>query len=406
MPLYSYRATDSMGKIIEGNMEAQGEKAVVDRLHTLGYIPIKIGLPGEGSLLSRDIRWDFFFKKVSWSDVLGFTQGLATLLNAGLPMDRSLSILVEITEKQEFKKILEEIVKDVEGGSTLATALGKHPKVFSKLYVNMVRAGEAGGFLTSSLEQLAKYLGSAQELRNYIISAMIYPIILSAVGGISIVILLTFVVPRFAQIFSHTGTLLPLPTQILLGFSSMVRDYWWAIMGLFGVCYWCFKRYTRTDQGRLTWDRLKLRFILVGNLIRKIEVSRFSRTLGTLIKSGIPILSAINIVQETLGNKVINRSMDNVYKVVKEGGRMSEILRRDSLFPLLAVHMVMVGEESGNLDDMLLHIADNYENEVRTDVKRLVSLLEPAMILFMGMVVGFIVISTLLAIFSVNEMPF
>lgn len=406
MPLYFYRATDSMGKIIEGNMEAQGENLVVDRLHTLGYIPIKIGLPGEGGLLSRDIRWDFFFRKVSRSDVLGFTQGLATLLNAGLPMDRSLSIFVQITEKQEFKKILGEIVKDVEGGSSLAVAVGKHPKVFSKLYVNMVRAGETGGFLTSSLNQLVKYLGSAQDLRNYIISAMIYPIILSAVGGISVIILLTFVVPRFAQIFSHTGTPLPLPTQILLGFSSMVRDYWWAIMGLFGACYWGFKRYTRTDQGGLKWDRSKLKWILVGNLIKKIEVSRFSRTLGTLIKSGIPILSAINIVQETLGNKVISRSMDNVHKVVKEGGRMSEILGRDNLFPLLAVHMVMVGEESGNLDDMLLHIADNYENEVRTDVKRLVSLLEPAMILFMGMVVGFIVISILLAIFSVNEMPF
>lgn len=406
MPLYFYRATDSMGKIIEGNMEAQGENLVVDRLHTLGYIPIKIGLPGEGGLLSRDIRWDFFFRKVSRSDVLGFTQGLATLLNAGLPMDRSLSIFVQITEKQEFKKILGEIVKDVEGGSSLAVAVGKHPKVFSKLYVNMVRAGETGGFLTSSLNQLVKYLGSAQDLKNYIISAMIYPIILSAVGGISVIILLTFVVPRFAQIFSHTGTPLPLPTQILLGFSSMVRDYWWAIMGLFGACYWGFKRYTRTDQGGLKWDRSKLKWILVGNLIKKIEVSRFSRTLGTLIKSGIPILSAINIVQETLGNKVISRSMDNVHKVVKEGGRMSEILGRDNLFPLLAVHMVMVGEESGNLDDMLLHIADNYENEVRTDVKRLVSLLEPAMILFMGMVVGFIVISILLAIFSVNEMPF
>lgn len=406
MPLYFYRATDSLGKIIEGNMEAQGENVVVDRLHTLGYIPIKIGLPGEGGLLSRDIRWDFFFRKVSRSDVLGFTKGLATLLNAGLPMDRSLSIFVQITEKQEFKKILEEIVKDVEGGSSLAVAVGKHPKVFSKLYVNMVRAGETGGFLTSSLNQLVKYLGSAQDLKNYIISAMIYPIILSAVGGISVIILLTFVVPRFAQIFSHTGTPLPLSTQILLGFSGMVRDYWWAIMGLFGACYWGFKRYTRTDQGGLKWDRSKLKWILVGNLIKKIEVSRFSRTLGTLIKSGIPILSAINIVQETLGNKVISRSMDNVHKVVKEGGRMSEILRRDNLFPLLAVHMVMVGEESGNLDDMLLHIADNYENEVRTDVKRLVSLLEPAMILLMGMIVGFIVISILLAIFSVNEMPF
>lgn len=406
MPLYSYRATDSMGKIIEGNMEAQGERVVVDRLHKLGYIPIKIGLPGEGGILSRDIKWDFFSKRVSRGDALAFTHALATLLNAGLPMDRSLSILVQIAEKQELKNLLEEIVKDVGGGSTLSAALGKHPKVFSRLYVNMVRAGEAGGFLTDSLQQLAKYLESAQDLRDYITSAMIYPAILTGVGGISVIVLLTFVVPRFAQIFSHTGTPLPLPTQILLGFSSMVRDYWWAILGAFGALYWGFKRYTRTDQGRLKWDRWKLQRILVGNLIKKIEVSRFARTLGTLIKSGIPILSGITIVQEILGNKVISSSMDNVHKTVKEGGQMSEVLRKDNLFPLMAVHMVNVGEESGNLDEMLVHVADNYENEVRTDVKRLVSLLEPAMILFMALVVGFVVISILLAIFSVNEMPF
>lgn len=406
MPVYTYKATDSMGKTIEGNMEAQGEKAVVDRLHTLGYIPIKISLPKQRTPLAKEIRWDFFFRKISSGDVLSFTQGLATLLKAGLPMDRSLSILVGLTEKQEFKQIVEEILRDVQGGSTFASALSKHPKVFSRLYVNMIKAGETGGFLTDSLDQLAKYLGDVQELKSYITSALIYPIILTAVGGISVIILLTFVIPRFAQIFSHTGTPLPLPTQLLLGFSSAVRNYWWAIIIVSGICYWTFRRFIRTQEGRLKWDRFKLGWVIVGSIIRKIEVSRFARTLGTLIKSGVPILSAISMVQETMENEVISRSMENVYTEVKRGGRMSESLEKDNIFPSMAIHMVTVGEESGSLDDMLLHIAENYENEVRTEVKRLVSLLEPALILFMGLVVGFVVISMLLAIFSVNEMPF
>lgn len=404
MPLFSYKATNTLGRTVEGTMEAQGERAVVDRLHSLGYIPIRIAQPSENLSFSEQLRFGRF-RGVSAGDTLNFTQQLCTLLKAGLPMDKSLGILTELAEKQALKEIIEEILKDVQGGSTLANALTKHPKAFSRLYVNMVRAGEAGGFLPKALEQTLGYLESAQELKNYIISAIIYPVILSAVGGMSIIVLLTFVIPRFAQIFSQTGGELPLATRFLLDLSSLLREYWWLmLLSLVGV-YWAFKAYIGAEEGRLKWDSWKLKWFLLGNLIRKIEVSRFCRTLGTLIKSGIPILSAISIARETLGNAVMNRSMEDVYREIKEGGKMADVLRKAKLFPAIAVHMIRVGEESGELDGMLLNIAGSFENEVRTDVKRLVNLLEPAMILFMAVVVGFVVISMLLAIFSVNELP-
>lgn len=403
MPFYLYRATNAMGKTIEGGMEAQGERAVVDRLHSLGYIPVKISLPKEASSLLKTLGQA---QKVSAVDSLNFTQELCTLLNAGFPMDRSLSVLVELTEKPRFKNIIKEILRDVEGGSTLAKALGKHPDAFSRLYVNMVMAGETGGFLPKSLEQLVIYLQGANELRNYVVSAMIYPAILSAVSGASIIILLAFVIPRFAQIFNKTGVSLPLATQILLVCSEFVRGYWWAILAILAAAYWSFQTYTASENGRLEWDRWKLRWVLIGNLVKKIEVARFCRTMGTLIKSGIPILSAISIARETLENSVIRNSLDSVHKEVKEGGRMADVLRRDGLFPALALHMITVGEESGDLDSMLLTVATTFEGQVRTDIKKLVNLIEPAMILFMGLTVGFIVLSMLLAIFSVNEMPF
>lgn len=404
MPLFSYKATDTLGRTVEGTMEAHGERAVVDRLHSLGYIPIRIAQPGEDVSFSRQLKFGRF-RGVSAGDVLNFTQQLCTLLKAGLPMDRSLGILSELAEQQALKEIVEEILKDVQGGSTLANALAKHPKTFSKLHVNMVRAGEAGGFLPKALEQILGYLESAQELRNYISAAMMYPVILSAVGGLSIIILLTFVIPRFAQIFSQTGGELPLATQFLLDVSHIMKGYWWLLLLSVAGVFWAFKAYTGVEEGRFKWDNWKLKWFLLGNLIRKIEVSRFCRTLGTLIRSGIPILSAISIARETLGNLVMNRSMEDVYREIKEGGKMADVLRKANLFPALAVHMIRVGEESGQLDGMLLNIASSFENEVRTDVKRLVNLLEPAMILFMAVVVGFVVISMLLAIFSINELP-
>lgn len=405
MPVYAYKATDFIGKTIEGSMEAQGEKAVVERLHSLGYIPVRISLPRDEDAAARPATWGQF-KSVTTADVLSFTQELHTLLNAGFPIDRSLAVLTELAEKPRLREITQEILTDVESGDTLAKALGKHPQVFSRLYINMVLAGEAGGFLPKALDQIITYLQGVNELKNYIVSAMIYPVILSAVSGISVVILLTFVIPRFAQIFGKTGVPLPAATQILLASSDFIRNYWWAILGTIIGAYWALKAYTADEERKLKWDKWKLEWIFVGGLIKKMEAGRFCRTLGTLIRSGIPILTAISIARETLENSIMRYSMESVYEQVKEGGRIAPVLKKDNFFPTLAIHMVSVGEESGDLDGMLLNIAATLENQVRTDIKRLVNLLEPAMILFMGLTVGFIVLSMLLAIFSVNEISF
>jgi type II secretory pathway component PulF len=270
----------------------------------------------------------------------------------------------------------------------------------------MVRAGEAGGVLEAVLSRLGEFLESAQELKDYIKSAMVYPIFLVSVGGLSIIILLTFVIPKFSIIFSDMGQTLPLSTRFLLGTSHLLQSYWWAILLVLGTGYFFLRKYLKTPAGRLKFDRKKMKFPLVGELIKKVEVARFARTLGTLTKSGVPILQALMLVKDILGNKVVSRAMENVYARVKEGDRLSKPLRDTGIFPPLAIQMITVGEETGRLDSMLLRVAESYEKMVRSMVKRLISLLEPAMILFMGLVVGFVVVSMLMAVFSMNEMPF
>ncbi len=409
MPTYSYKATDSAGKIVKGTLEAAQESGVVARLQDMGYIPIRI------SLAERDRRrLDFdlskniisIFKGISTKDVVSFTQDLSVLLEAGLPVDRALSTLIDVAEKEKFKEVIKDVLKSVQGGSYFSDALAKHPRVFSIFYVNMVRAGEAGGVLEAVLGRLGVFLESSQDLRDYIKSAMVYPIFLVFVGGISIIILLTFVIPKFSIIFSDMGQSIPLSTRFLLGLSEILRTYWLVILGGFGAIYFFLRRYIRTTAGRLKLDQYKMNFPVGGELIKKIEVARFARTLGTLTKSGVPILQALNLVKEIIGNKVIARSMEKIYERVKEGERLAKPLAEAGIFPLLAIQMITVGEETGKLDKMLLRVAETYEKVVRNMVKRFISFLEPAMILAMGLVVGFIVISMLMAIFSMSEMPF
>ena len=272
--------------------------------------------------------------------------------------------------------------------------------------VSMVRAGEAGGVLESVLSRLGEFLESAQELKDYIKSAMVYPVFLVGVGGLSIIILLTFVIPKFSIIFSDMGQTIPLSTQFLLGISHLLQSYWWAILAVLGGGYYFLRKYLNTPAGRLKFDRKKMKFPVVGDLIKKIEVARFARTLGTLTKSGVPILQALTLVKDILENRVISAAMENVYTRVKEGDRLSKPLRDTGIFPPLAIQMITVGEETGRLDRMLLRVAESYEKMVRNTVKRLISLLEPTMILLMGLVVGFVVVSMLMAVFSMNEMPF
>ncbi|MCF8129975.1 MAG: type II secretion system inner membrane protein GspF [Deltaproteobacteria bacterium] len=409
MATYSYKAADSTGKILTGVLDADTEKKVVTELQTRGLIPMRITLArGNGKALGLNLSGQLLslFNGVSSKDVMVFTQDLATLLEAGLPVDRALSLLIESADKERFKKVVGDILKTVQGGGYLSDALAKHPRAFTSFYVSMVRAGEAGGVLEAVLSRLGEFLESAQELKDYIKSAMVYPIFLVSVGGLSIIILLTFVIPKFSIIFSDMGQALPLSTQVLLGISHLLQSYWWAILLILGAGYFFLRKYLKTPSGRLKFDRKKMKFPFVGELVKKIEVARFARTLGTLTKSGVPILQALMLVKDILGNKVVSNAMEKVYARVKEGDRLSKPLRDTGIFPPLAIQMITVGEETGRLDSMLLRVAESYEKMVRNMVKRLISLLEPAMILLMGLVVGFVVVSMLMAVFSMNEMPF
>jgi len=409
MPTYSYKATDSAGKIVKGTLEAAQERGAVAKLQDMGYIPIRISLAErDRRRLDLDLSKNIIsiFKGISTKDVVSFTQDLSALLEAGLQVDRALSTLIDVAEKEKFKEVIKDILKTVQEGSYLSDALAKHPKVFSTFYVNMVRAGEVGGVLETVLGRLGDFLESSQDLRDYIKSAMVYPVFLVFVGGISIIILLTFVIPKFSIIFSDMGQSIPLTTRFLIGFSEILRTYWLIILGGFGAVYFFLRRYIRTAAGRLRLDKYKINFPVGGELVKKIEVARFARTLGTLTKSGVPILQALNLVKEIIGNQVIARSMGKIYERVKEGEMLTKPLGEAGIFPPLAIQMITVGEETGRLDEMLLRVAETYEKVVRSMVKRFISLLEPAMILGMGLVVGFIVISMLMAIFSMSEMPF
>jgi general secretion pathway protein F len=343
---------------------------------------------------------------VGIKDLLVFTQEFSTLISAGLPMDRSLNILGTLTENEKLRETTEDVLNQIEGGSSLAEALSQHPRIFSRLYVNMVKAGESGGFLEVILSRLAQYLQSIKEIREYLISVMIYPLILTIVSGISVAILVTFVIPRFARIFSDMGQAIPIPTQIMLTISHLVRSYWWAGLGVIALIYLGLKIYTQEEERKVRWDRFKLRWVAIGELIKKVEVARFSRTLGTLLQSGVSILPALNLAKEISQNRVISRSIAHVHDQLREGKAISRSLKETGVFPPLAVHMIGVGEETGRLDEMLIKVAETYEENVQNAIKRFVSLLEPLIILIMGLVVGFIVISMLLAIFSINEIPF
>jgi general secretion pathway protein F len=404
MPEFLYKATTLGGETVEGLMDGKDEESIIQGLHRLGYIPIRItsaqkkGAPFRlSSILPR---------RVGTKDLLVFTQELSTLISAGLPLDRSLGILGTLTENERLSEAAKDVLKRIEGGNSLAEALGNHPRIFPKLYVNMVKAGESGGFLEVILSRLAQYLQSTKEIRDYLISVMIYPLILMMVSGVSIVILMTFVIPRFARIFSDMGQAIPLSTQIMLSISYSIKSYWWIGLGIILMIYLGLRIYNQDEERRLRWDKFKLRWVAIGDLIKKVEVARFSRTLGTLIQSGVSILPALNLVKEISQNRVISRSIAHVHDQLREGKAISKSLEEAEVFPPLAVHLISVGEETGKLDAMLIKVAESYEENVRNTIKRFVSLLEPLIILVMGAVVGFIVISMLLAIFSINEIPF
>ena len=396
MPIFSYRATTPDGTIVEGVIEAADEPTAIDRLKNSGIIPLRINASSEGTKRK-------FTLKSTKGDMLTFTTELSALLSAGLPIDRSLNMLAEISESKEMKSVIHSILRSIREGGSFSDSLQKHPKVFSKLYVNMIRAGEVGGVLDVVLDKLNEFLESSKELKEHVFSAMIYPTILLATGGISIIILLLYVLPKFSTIFAEMGTSLPLPTQALIKFSNIMQSYWWILL-LSAVSGWlAFRNYIRTAAGRYRWDAFKLK--LMGDVIRKLETARFTRTLGTLLKSGVPLLQALKNSKDIINNQIIASTIDTVAKGAKEGKGIAGPLSHANVFPPLALSMIQVGEETGQLDTMLLKVADTYEKSLRTAMKRFIGFLEPALILGMGLIIGFIVLSMLMGIFSMTDMP-
>jgi general secretion pathway protein F len=403
MPVFTYRAADRRGQTVDGVMEAPDARAVIERLHREAYFPIKVAAQAD-----RQAWWSFSVggRRIRPRELMTMTQQLATLVEAGLPLDRALSILEELAGAGRVKTVVADLLHSVRGGSSLSDALAKHhPRPFSRLYINMVRSGEKGGVLESTLRRLAEFLEARAAFTEAVVSALIYPAVITTVGAAAIVFLMTFVVPRFASIFSDLGQTIPLPTQILLTTSMVLRTYWWVgvLVGLLAVLG--YRLWTGSPEGRLQRDRLLISLPLVGTLSLKIETARFARTLGTMLKSGVPVLGALAVVGDIMTNQVVGRSVVRLADTVKRGGTIAAALQEHLPFPPLAVHMVRVGEETGRLEEMLLKTAETFEAEVRTELRRMIGLLEPVVILGMGVVVGFIVVAMLLAITSINQVP-
>jgi len=404
VPLYHYKAVAPTGEEQEGEMEGLGQSAVVGRLQEMGLIPIRVEEATASTSTGNAGKSLFHSTRISQADIAIFTQEIATLLRAGLPLDRSLGILIGLSANPQVLQLLTQVRNDVRGGAALSAAMEAQTKVFSRFYINMIRAGEAGGALDVVLQRLSEFMERSKELRETVKSALIYPTILVGVAVLSVAVLLVWVVPQFTQMFEESGKALPLPTQIVIAAGDTVQHYWWAlILGVIGIYSW-FSRQMQQAGTRYKWDKRFLALPLVGDLVAKLEVARFARTLGTLIGNGVTLLTALSIAKETLNNTVMADGLGTVATQLKEGQGLGKPLMETGLFPKLAVHMVMVGEETGKLQEMLIRIADIYDREVQNAVKRMLALMEPVLILGLGLVIGGIIMSVLVAILSVNDL--
>jgi general secretion pathway protein F len=406
MALFQYRAADYSGKVVEGVMDADAEHGVVARLHDMGFVPLRIAASSEAAGRSGSASVSLFqHRRVGEKALLHFTQELSTLLGAGLPLDRSLSVLANLVEGPEFKKIVGRLLEEVRAGKALGSAMAEHSDVFPKLYVNMIRAGETGGVLDGVLRHLSEYLERSIALKEDIKSALTYPLVLAAVASLSLIFLFVYVIPKFAGIFKDVKHGIPLMAQLLIDLSNGLSQYGWLALVFVIVGATGFAFYIRSPEGRLQWDRWRINAWLIGDLVRQVEVARFARTLGALLKGGVPLLDALGTVQGVVGNRLIARAIAQVQVRVREGKGMVGPLTESGLFPPLALHMIAVGQETGRLEGMLTNVAEHYDQEVKRATTRLTSMLEPIMIVGMGLVIGTVVVSMLTAIFSINDLP-
>lgn len=404
MPHYRYRAKKEDGSIVAGTIQAESDRSALDSLGRMGVYPLEVEARAEGGPQARATGPHRVDRRIKSGDVALFTRQLADLLKAGVAINRALRTLSAQTSNRQLSEIIVEIEKEISAGQGLHEALGRFPKVFSPLYVSMVRAGETGGFLEDVLHRLALFIEKDQDLRSRVTSALAYPALLIVIGSFAVIFLMVFFIPRFSQIFAKMGGSLPVPTRIVMGVSSFFRDSWMVSFAGLALLLLGWARVAATVRGRRFADGLRIRIPLFGDVVRKNAVSRFARTLGTLLKSGVPILGALGISKEAMGNVVLMEDIDEAAAGVKQGRGLAEILRRSRYFPPLVVDMIAVGEEGGNLDEVLINVADSYDLQVDRAVRVFISLFEPALLMVMATLVGFIVIAMLLPVFTLSSM--
>jgi len=396
---FHFRAVTADGKSRAGTLSAETERLAAQELRRQGLLPVYVGARAPQRREWKLPRLKFGRRR----DVLFFTQEIATLLTAGIPLDRALSITSELTERAEFRASVNDVLRALKSGRSFGDALAARPDYFSDIYVNMVRAGEASGSLAPIFERLSEYERTRDELRGYIISAMVYPALLSVVGMSSITLLLYFVVPRFASVFAESHMKIPLPTQILLQTSEIVKAYGlWVLLAL-ATAVAALRFHISTTAGRLWWDGFKLRIPMLGDVIRKAQSAQFARAMGTLISNGVPLVQTLTISRAIMTNRRMSDALEIVAQGIKRGEGVSTPLTRSGQFPPLLSHLIAVGEETGRLDAMFVRAAEIYDADTRSAIKRFTSLFEPLIILFMGVVIGSLILSLMMAITSLND---
>ena len=409
MAFYQYKAVSPAGEVQEGVLEASSTPAAVARLQEMGLIPIRAEEAGaaKGAATAAAPGLPLFSRRrgVTQQDIGVMTRELATLLRAGLPLDRSFEILISLSPNPRLAELLAKIRNDVRGGQSLSRALESQRGVFTRFYVNMIRAGEAGGSLPTVLLRLAEYMERAKALRDNIVASTTYPAFLAVVSLLAVVILLGAVVPRFKPIFAGAGKAVPLMTQMVMWAGDAMRNYWWVMLVALVAFALLVARSLRDPEARYRFDRRLVTAPVVGDLFSKVEMARFSRTLGTLLSNGVTLVGALNIVRETMSNSWLAEAVGNVARELKEGRGLGRPMMETGRFPMLAVHMIMVGEETGRLDDMLMQVAETYDREVEVAIRKSLALLQPVMIVLMALVIGFIIIAILSAMLSVYDLP-
>ncbi|NOR69835.1 MAG: type II secretion system F family protein [Methylomarinum sp.] len=405
MPLYSYKAINSQGETEEGIKNAADQQALLAELQAQGFMPIRIENASERTFLGIKIAGSVI--RLSQKEISLLTGELATLLDSGLPLDRSLHVLIQLTEDNDkLSKLIYQVLEKVKGGASLADSLESQAGVFSRFYLNMIRAGEMGGNLGDVLTRLAEYLERSQELKDTVTTALIYPAILLVMSLASLFVMLTFVVPQFTEMFESSGQALPVPTQIVVALAEGLQAYWWVIALLVVISSSYMKTQMADPISKKVWDGRFLAMPLFGDILLHMETANLTRTLGTLLGNGVSILKALGIVRETASNTVIASLLEDAEEQLKQGQSMSDALVDSDRFPKLAVQMIKMGEETGRLEEMLLRVATIYDKQLRTSIQRMLAMLEPALIISLGLMIAGIIVSILLAILSVNDLAF